>query len=397
MRFKLVVSGTLSVLLGSSVVWAGGSWKKQAQLQWSAEQLSQNVQQREGEPIRVRVSSIAQNRKLVHKVEPSYPDEAIALGLQGTVELDILIGEDGSVRQVQFVEGSPLLAEAAMAAVRQWRYDPTLLDGKPIEVSTSVGVRFRPYFKNPQMHGPPITRPHAWKRPQQEMDQADISAIRSSSPWARMLFVTTDEQHRDLFDSPRLSDATTRPVTYPSHRIGPSVHVPDSPQVSAQSGDLSVRSSVAIFRELGRVEWASSFTMRRVNIREAQLRGELSEEEADKFLGVTQSRYYIIRVRGEVVPIMLGAFGETLSIRGTLRSSATIQLAKSKQEVHPVAVNFYLGGKDRVVEFYFERNPEGGFISPKERKVEFKWVSPANEVTSTFDLRSMKLKGKPDL
>lgn len=62
--------------------------------------------------------------------------------VSGTVELLVLVGRDGRVESVQVLSGSPLLASSAKAAVEQWRYRPTILDGQAVEVETRVTVHF---------------------------------------------------------------------------------------------------------------------------------------------------------------------------------------------------------------------------------------------------------------
>jgi TonB family protein len=79
---------------------------------------------------------------LVHRVEPEYPPLAMTIHLSGTVLLRARIGGNGEVRDVEVVSGNALLAQAALAAVRQWRYRPTLLNGQPVEVETQITVRF---------------------------------------------------------------------------------------------------------------------------------------------------------------------------------------------------------------------------------------------------------------
>jgi TonB family protein len=82
---------------------------------------------------------------LVHNVPPVYPSQARTRGLSGAVILEVTIAEDGSVRDLKLVSGPPLLAEAATNAVRQWRYRPSLLNGKPIAVQKQITI----VFKNP--------------------------------------------------------------------------------------------------------------------------------------------------------------------------------------------------------------------------------------------------------
>jgi protein TonB len=79
---------------------------------------------------------------LVHRVQPEYPGLAKNIGLSGTVILRARIGTDGVVRDLQLVSGNALLAHAALAAVQQWRYQPTTLNGQPVEVETQVTVNF---------------------------------------------------------------------------------------------------------------------------------------------------------------------------------------------------------------------------------------------------------------
>jgi len=79
---------------------------------------------------------------LVYRVDPLYPEIARAMHLSGTVRLRAIIGTDGSVRNLEVLSGNPILARAAVAAVRQWRYRPTRLNGGAVEVETLVTVKF---------------------------------------------------------------------------------------------------------------------------------------------------------------------------------------------------------------------------------------------------------------
>jgi protein TonB len=79
--------------------------------------------------------------KLVH-VNPIYPSIALAARKEGLVILEALIAEDGSVRQVKLLRPAPLFEEAALAAVRQWRFSPTLLNGEPVPLVMTVTVAF---------------------------------------------------------------------------------------------------------------------------------------------------------------------------------------------------------------------------------------------------------------
>lgn len=79
---------------------------------------------------------------LVERVEPEYPTTAKMIRLSGTVQLRAVIGIDGRVRHLAVVSGNPILAQAAVAAVRLWRYEPTRLNGEPVEVQTQITVNF---------------------------------------------------------------------------------------------------------------------------------------------------------------------------------------------------------------------------------------------------------------
>jgi TonB family protein len=91
---------------------------------------------------RIRVGGDVQSANIVHKVQPVYPVEAKQNHIQGVVRFTVIIGKDGMVKNVTLVSGDPLLADAAKTAVEQWVYKPTLLNGDPIEVVTTVDVNF---------------------------------------------------------------------------------------------------------------------------------------------------------------------------------------------------------------------------------------------------------------
>jgi TonB family protein len=80
---------------------------------------------------------------LLQKVPPSYPQQALEAGLQGAVVLQAWIGRDGSIRDLKLVDGSLLLGQAAVKAVKQWRYKPYLRNGVAVEAETYVTVNFR--------------------------------------------------------------------------------------------------------------------------------------------------------------------------------------------------------------------------------------------------------------
>ncbi|HVB08160.1 MAG TPA: TonB family protein [Candidatus Acidoferrales bacterium] len=93
-------------------------------------------------PDRIPIVDYVAVANLVHKVQPVYPPIAKTAHIQGTVVLHVLIAKDGSVKHLTFVSGPPLLMRAAMDAVTQWRYKPTLLNGNPVEVDTTITIVF---------------------------------------------------------------------------------------------------------------------------------------------------------------------------------------------------------------------------------------------------------------
>jgi protein TonB len=93
-------------------------------------------------PRRVRVGGAVKPPVRIVNVNPVYPEEAQAAGIQGIVVLDCVIGEDGSVIETQLVESIPELDQAAIDAVTQWHYQPTLLNGEAVEVEVTVTINF---------------------------------------------------------------------------------------------------------------------------------------------------------------------------------------------------------------------------------------------------------------
>jgi protein TonB len=95
-------------------------------------------------PQKVSVSSGVAQGMLVHRVAPQYPAQAKQARLQGTVVLQAVIGKDGSVTSVHALRGNPVLTQAAIDAVKQWRYKPYALNGEPVEADTQISVTFSP-------------------------------------------------------------------------------------------------------------------------------------------------------------------------------------------------------------------------------------------------------------
>jgi len=95
-------------------------------------------------PQRIRVGGMVQAAKLISQVRPEYPADLQRAGVQGTIMMQAIISKTGDllVVEVKSASANPELANAALAAVRQWHYEPTLLNGEPVEVITTITVDF---------------------------------------------------------------------------------------------------------------------------------------------------------------------------------------------------------------------------------------------------------------
>ena len=113
------------------LLWTSGAYSRQAQ---------QSTDMTARQPI--RVGGNVQESKLRYRVEPAYPPDALANRVAGAVILQVTVNEGGDVSDVKVLRGHPLLDEAAVEAVRQWRYEPTLLNGAPVPVMATVTLMF---------------------------------------------------------------------------------------------------------------------------------------------------------------------------------------------------------------------------------------------------------------
>jgi protein TonB len=93
-------------------------------------------------PQRIRVGGQVEAAKLIYKPTPEYPPLAKMARIQGTVRLEAIISKDGTIQDLKVLNGHPLLVKSALDAVKQWRYQPTLLNGEPVEVVTEIDVNF---------------------------------------------------------------------------------------------------------------------------------------------------------------------------------------------------------------------------------------------------------------
>jgi len=122
---------------------------------------SQNSATPAPHPMRIRVGGNVQMANVTHRVDPVYPTIAQQANVSGTVVLHIIVATDGTVKQADYVSGPILLMRAAIDAVQQWRYRPTLLNGEPVEVDTRIGFVFALTRKGPETNAiaPPPDAP----------------------------------------------------------------------------------------------------------------------------------------------------------------------------------------------------------------------------------------------
>ena len=93
-------------------------------------------------PQRIRVGGNVQATMAINAPKPLYPPDAKQARIQGVVRMNVIIGKDGTVLNLQVASGPPELVPASLEAVRQWVYKPTLLNGNPVEVATVVDINF---------------------------------------------------------------------------------------------------------------------------------------------------------------------------------------------------------------------------------------------------------------
>jgi protein TonB len=91
-------------------------------------------------PHTLHVNAGVQAARLVQRVEPVYPFLAKSIHREGRVELQAIIATDGRIKSLKVVSGDPMFVQSAQSAVQEWRYQPTLLNGEPVEIDTYITV-----------------------------------------------------------------------------------------------------------------------------------------------------------------------------------------------------------------------------------------------------------------
>ena len=94
-------------------------------------------------PQAVNISQGVSRGLLIKKVQPVYPQNALAMRVEGSVELMAMIKKTGEIAQLKVLSGNLQLTKAATDAVRQWKYKPYLLNGEPVEIQTQITINFK--------------------------------------------------------------------------------------------------------------------------------------------------------------------------------------------------------------------------------------------------------------
>ncbi|HYL12061.1 MAG TPA: TonB family protein [Terriglobales bacterium] len=91
----------------------------------------------------LKVSQGVTQGLLLKRVQPNYPHQAMQMHIQGAVQLQAVISKNGSISSINVLSGDPILARAAVDAVKQWKYKPYFLDGEPVDIQTQITVNFK--------------------------------------------------------------------------------------------------------------------------------------------------------------------------------------------------------------------------------------------------------------
>lgn len=110
-----------------------------ANVDWAMPQDASAAQRDDTTP-RIKIGGNVAAAQLLERLQPVYPPLARQARISGTVRLHAIIGKDGYVKQLEVISGHPILVQSALDAVKKWRYAPTLLNGKAVEVDTTIDV-----------------------------------------------------------------------------------------------------------------------------------------------------------------------------------------------------------------------------------------------------------------
>ena len=134
---SIIVLLALVVVIGAIVVW--WHWQKE----WADLEARVPAEAVESASPQLQVSADEMRRHLTHEVRPEYPEAARQAARQGKVVIDAIVSPTGAVSETKVLSGDPILANAATDAVRWWRYEPYLVNGKSVPVETTITIDFR--------------------------------------------------------------------------------------------------------------------------------------------------------------------------------------------------------------------------------------------------------------
>jgi TonB family protein len=138
MAYSRIASVVVITLLAAPAVFSQDA-QKEPPPQSSA---SDSSQSNAPKPRPVRVPGNVASAMLIHQVMPVYPAAAKEQHIEGTLLLHAIIGKDGTLQNLTYISGPPILMYSAMEAVKEWQYKPTLLNGEPVEVDTTISVLY---------------------------------------------------------------------------------------------------------------------------------------------------------------------------------------------------------------------------------------------------------------
>jgi TonB family protein len=136
--------GWILWLVAALILVAGLWWRWNRGWEDLESRLPTNEKTAASEQVQVHVPEADMLKLVTHRVDPDFPAAARAQKLQGVILLDVVVGRDGSVVDVHALNGPEVLAQAAKDALRWWRFEPYLVDGKAVVVETTVAMEFKP-------------------------------------------------------------------------------------------------------------------------------------------------------------------------------------------------------------------------------------------------------------
>jgi TonB family protein len=136
--------GWILVLLSAAILLAACWWRWNRGWEDLESTLPKNTRAEEAPRPQAHVPADVMEKLVTHRVDPDYPAAARPAQLQAVIALDVVVGRDGSVVDVHALNGPEILAQAAIDALRWWRFQPYRVDGQPVVVETTVAVEFKP-------------------------------------------------------------------------------------------------------------------------------------------------------------------------------------------------------------------------------------------------------------